>query len=64
MIDNARHKVVADAKYVKSSFKKDMEEMVTKAKAEFNAYVENRIYEIGVDTIKKDAVKFLEQKEE
>lgn len=64
MIDNARHKVVADAKYVKSSFKEDMEEMVTKAKAEFNAYVENRIYEIGVDTIKKDAVKFLEHKEE
>lgn len=43
--------------------KEDMEEMVTKAKAEFNAYVENRICEIGVDTIKKDAVKFLEHKE-
>lgn len=61
LIDTVKHKVVADAKYVKSSFKEDMEEMVTKAKAEFNAYVENRIYEIGTEAINKDSVKFLEQ---
>ncbi len=62
IINVAKYKVVADAKYVKSSFKEDMEEMIIKAKAEFNAYVENRIYEIGTEAINKDSIKFLETK--
>lgn len=63
IIDTARYKTVADVKFVKDSFKEDMEGMVTKAKAEFNAYVENRVHEIGIETIKKDSVKFLEEDE-
>lgn len=62
IIDTARYKTVADVKFVMDSFKEDMEEMVTKAKAEFNAYVENRTYEIGIETIKNDSIKFLEDK--
>ena len=42
---------------------KDMEEMITKAKAEFNAYVETHVHEIGIESIKSDSVKFLEDKE-
>lgn len=60
IIDTAKYKVVADAKYVKSSFKEDMEEILTKAKAEFNAYTETRIREIGIEALKKDSIKFLE----
>ena len=63
IIDVSKHKVVADAEYVKESFKEDMEGMVTKAKAEFNAYVENRVHEIGIEELKKGNVKFLEDKE-
>jgi len=63
MIDVARHKTVADAKFVKESFKEDMDKIVVKAKAEFNAYVENRVHEIGIEAIKTDSVKFLEDKE-
>jgi F0F1-type ATP synthase membrane subunit b/b' len=63
IIDTARYKTVADVKFVKDSFKEDMEGMITKAKAEFNAYVENRVHEIGIETIKKDSVKFLENKD-
>ena len=40
--------------------KEDMDEIVTKAKAEFNAYVENRVHEIGIEEVKKGNVKFLE----
>ena len=61
IIDTARYKTVADVKFVKDSFKEDMEGMVTKAKAEFNAYVENRIHDIGIESIKNDSVKFLEK---
>lgn len=63
IIDTARYKTVADVKFVKDSFKEDMEGMITKAKAEFNAYIENRVHEIGIETIKKDSVKFLENKD-
>lgn len=37
-----------------------MSKIVGKANAEFNAYVENRVHEIGIEIIKKDSVKFLE----
>lgn len=63
IIDTARYKTVADVKFVKDSFKEDMEGIITKAKAEFNAYVENRVHEIGIETIKKDSIKFLEDKD-
>ena len=51
---------ISNVDFVKDSFKEDMNEIVGKAKAEFNAYVENRVHEIGIETIKKDSVKFLE----
>lgn len=51
---------IANVNFIKDSFKGDMDKIMTKAKAEFNAYVENRIYEIGIETVKKDSVKFLE----
>lgn len=54
------HNVISNMDFVKDSFKEDMNNIVGKAKAEFNAYVENRIHEIGIETIKKDSVKFLE----
>ena len=57
------HNVMVNVDFVKDSFKEDMNEIVGKAKAEFNAYVENRIHEIGIETIKNDSVKFLEDKE-
>ena len=63
VVNVARHNTVANVNYVKECFKEDMEGMITKAKAEFNAYVENRVHEIGIETIKKDSVKFLEDKE-
>ena len=46
--------------YIKKSFKEEMTEIVGKAKAEFNAYTETRIHEIGLEAIKNDSVKFLE----
>ena len=54
------HRAVADSDFVRKSFKEDMDKIVTKAKAEFNAYVENRMYQIGADAISSDSVKFLE----
>ena len=51
-------------KFVKDSFKEDMSKIVTQAKAEFNAYVENRVHEIGIEELKKGNVSFLENKEE
>lgn len=62
-VEILRHNNVANIKFVKNSFKEDMDGIVTKAKAEFNAYVENRIHEIGIEEIKKDSVKFIEDKE-
>ena len=56
------HNAISNVDFVKDSFKEDMNVIVGKAKAEFNAYVENRIHEIGIETIKKDSVKFLEDK--
>ena len=41
-----------------------MDKIVTQAKAEFNAYVENRIHEIGIEEMKKGNVSFLENKNE
>ena len=55
------HNAMANVDFVKDSFKEDMNKIVGKAKAEFNAYVENRVHEIGIETIKKDSVKFLEE---
>lgn len=49
-------------KFVKDSFKEDMSKIVTQAKAEFNAYTETRIREIGIEALNKDSVKFLETK--
>ena len=40
----------------------DMSKIITQAKAEFNAYTETRIREIGIEALKKDSVKFLETK--
>lgn len=57
------HNAMSNVDFVKDSFKEDMNNIVGKAKAEFNAYVENRIHEIGIESIKKDSVKFLEDKE-
>ena len=60
---NKIHNAMANVDFVKDSFKEDMNEIVTKAKAEFNAYAENRIHEIGIESLKSDAVKFIENKE-
>lgn len=60
---NKIHLAMANVDFVKNSFKEDMNKIITKAKAEFNAYVENRIHEIGIETIKNDSVKFLENEE-
>lgn len=61
-IDVLRQNTVANINFVKDSFNEDIDKSVTKAKAEFNAYVENRIQEIGIRTIKKDDVKFISDK--
>lgn len=63
-IDTLRHNTVANVNFVKDSFKEDMDKVVTKAKAEFNAYVENRIHEIGIEEVKKGNVSFLESDNE
>lgn len=60
---NKIHNAMANVDFVKDSFKEDMNKIVAKAKAEFNAYAENRIHEIGIESLKSDAVKFLEKKE-
>ena len=60
---NKIHNAIANVDFVKDSFKEDMNNIVGKAKAEFNAYVENRIHEIGIEEIKKGNVKFLEDKD-
>ena len=57
------HNAMANVDFVKDSFKEDMNNIVGKAKAEFNAYVENRIHEIGIEELKKGNIKFLEDKE-
>lgn len=48
--------------FIKDSFKEDMSKIVTQAKAEFNAYTETRIREIGIEALKNDSIKFLETK--
>ena len=60
---NKIQNAMANVDFVKDSFKEDMNKIAGKAKAEFNAYVENRIHEIGIESIKNDSVKFLEDKE-
>ena len=62
-IEILRTNTVANVKFVKDSFKEDMNKIVAEAKAEFNAYAENTIHEIGIESIKKDSVKFLEDKD-
>jgi hypothetical protein len=57
------HNAMSNVDFVKDSFKEDMNAIVGKAKAEFNAYVENRIHEIGIEELKKENIKFLEDKE-
>ena len=57
------HNAMVNVDFVKDSFKEDMNAIVGKAKAEFNAYVENRIHEIGIEELKKENIKFLEDKE-
>lgn len=64
IVDTLRKNTVANVKFVKNSFKEDMNEMVTKAKAEFNAYIENRVHEIGIESLKNEPVKFLENRGE
>ena len=59
---NKIHNAMANVDFVKDSFKEDMNKIVTKAKAEFNAYTENRIHEIGIESLKSDAVRFLENR--
>ena len=54
------HNATANVDFVKDLFKEDMDNIMTKAKAEFNAYIENRAHEIGMESIKEDSVKFLE----
>ena len=54
------HNAISNVDFVKNSFKEDMNTIVGKAKAEFNAYVENRIHEIGIEELKKENIKFLE----
>lgn len=55
-----RTNTMANVDFIKDSFKEDMDKITVKAKAEFNAYVENRIHEIGIETIKNDTIRFLE----
>lgn len=57
------HNVMSNVDFVKDSFKEDMNSIVSKTKAEFNAYVENRIHEIGIESFRKDSVKFIEDKD-
>lgn len=61
-VEILRTNTVNNVEFVKNSFKKDIDGIVTKAKAEFNAYMENRIHEIGLESIKNN-VKFLEDNE-
>ena len=63
-VEALRTGTVANVNFVKDSFKEDMERIVTKGKAEFNAYVENRLIEIGTDAIKSGSVQLLEGKSE
>lgn len=62
-VGNLKSLVIGNIDFVKDSFKEDMNAIVGKAKAEFNAYVENRIHEIGIEELKKENIKFLEDKE-
>ena len=59
-VEILKNLATGNIKFVKDSFKEDMSKIVTQAKAEFNAYVENRIHEIGIEELKKGNVSFLE----
>ena len=63
MLDKVQMNLSSNMDYMKACFKDDMSNVVMKAKAEFNTYVESRIHEIGIETIKSDSVKFLENEE-
>lgn len=63
LINRVKNNMNSNMSYIKNCFKEDMDGVVTKAKAEFNAYVETRIHEIGIEAIKADSVKFLEDSE-
>lgn len=47
-----KENTVANIKYVRNTFAKDMDAIVTKAKAEVNAYVENKALELGMEILK------------
>ena len=59
-VGNLKSLVIGNIDFVKDSFKEDMSKIVTQAKAEFNAYIENRAHEIGIEEMKKGNVSFLE----
>ena len=63
LIHRVQMNMTSNMNYIKDCFKEDMESIVTRAKAEFNAYVETRVHEIGIEELKKGNVKFLEDKE-
>lgn len=63
-VDTLKNLATGNIKFVKESFKEDMSKIVTQAKAEFNAYVENRVHEIGIEELKKGNVNFLESDNE
>ena len=63
-VEILKNLATGNIKFVKDSFKEDMSKIVTQAKAEFSAYVENRIHEIGIEELKKENVSFLENDSE
>lgn len=60
-IEILKELTTGNIKFVKDSFKEDMSKIVTQAKAEFNAYIENRVHEIGIEEFKKGNVSFLDR---
>lgn len=56
--------ITSNMDYIKKSFKEEMTKMVGKAKAEFNAFIETRVHEIGIEELKKGNVSFLEDKKD
>lgn len=61
-VKTLKENTVSNLNFVRDSFEEDMEEITVKAKAEFNAYCENRVNQIGLDAINSGAVQFLENK--
>lgn len=62
-LNTYKHNTVSNLNYVKDTFKETMSEVVVKAKAEVNAFVETKALQLGMEDLKNNIQLAIENKE-